>query len=337
MKSSLYVLVSCHFRGLLVLMMTVCGLLSLTSCYNNAAPSPDAWDLTDRQIDSISFSTTHHYAQGFNFVVKGDSVVLSCEPPTEFQSDSVIVRRGDALVVADIAKVPADTIDSVWVKVARDQTTMGWVRENRLLSSVSPDDPISRFIDTFSNTHLLIFLALVGVVCALYGLRLLMRRKARIVHFHDIDSFYPTLLAILVSSSATLYSAIQLFGADSWRHFYYHPSLNPFSLPPHLALFISSVWAMVIVGLAVVDDVRHRLPFGEAFLYLLGLCAVCAVDYIVFSVSTLYYIGFPLLVLYIVYSVCHYYRNLHTHYVCGKCGAPLSRKGYCPHCGALNQ
>lgn len=319
---------------LIYLCVSVCGLLS--SCYRAATPSPDAWDLTDKQLDSISFSTTHHYAQGFNFVVKGDSLMLYDDTALPIL-DSVPVYHGDHLVVAEIKTLPTDTIDSVWVKVARDQTTMGWIHECNLLEKVEPDDPISQFIDTFSNTHLLIFLALVCVVGALYGLRLLMRRKARIVHFHDVPSFYPTMLALLVASSATLYSSIQLFAPDSWRHFYYHPSLNPFSLPSHLALFISSVWAIVIVGLAVIDDIRHQLPFTEALLYLFGLGAVCAVDYIVFSVTTLYYIGYPLLVAYYIFSIRCYFKHAHSHLVCGRCGAKLSHKGPCPMCGSLNE
>lgn len=38
--------------------------------------------------------------------------------------------------------------------------TQGWIRESEMLAGVSPDDPISQFIDFFSNTHLLVFLAL---------------------------------------------------------------------------------------------------------------------------------------------------------------------------------
>lgn len=49
---------------------------SLSSCYNQASQTPDAWSLTDKQQDSISFYSTHHYTQNFNFVVKGDSMVL---------------------------------------------------------------------------------------------------------------------------------------------------------------------------------------------------------------------------------------------------------------------
>ena len=37
--------------------------LLLTACYNHRQHTPDAWDLTRQQLDSISFSTTHHYSQ----------------------------------------------------------------------------------------------------------------------------------------------------------------------------------------------------------------------------------------------------------------------------------
>ena len=179
------------------------------------------------------------------------------------------------------------------MKVARDQLTFGWVHESELLSKVSPDDPISQFIDFFSDAHLLIFLAFCVVVVAAYGIRRLLRRGAKIVHFNDIPSFYPTALCLLVASSAVLYSSIQLFGAETWRHFYYHPSLNPFALPFWLGVFVSSVWAIVIVAIATVDDVTRQLPLGASILYLSGLGAICAVCYVVFSITTLYYVGYP--------------------------------------------
>lgn len=280
------------------------------SCYNQQSPTTDVWDLTKQQIDSISFSTTHHYSQGYNFVVKADSLWLGCQQPDELPFDSVVMTRGDQVVVADFMFMPSDTVDTVWVKIARDQLTQGWLRESTLQESVEPDDPISQFIDAFSDTHTLLFLSFAVFVVAMYGIRLLMRRKASIVHFNDIDTPYPTALALLVASSATLYASIQLFDPESWRHFYYHPSLNPFALPPHLGLFISSVWAIVIVALAVVDELRRLLSFTESALYLCGLAAVCAIDYIVFSVSTLYYIGYPLLAVYYVFAIRSFVKRL---------------------------
>ena len=199
----------------LVLCILLCG------CYNQGPITPDAWNLTEQQLDSISFYTTHHYTQGYNFVVSKDSLVI-LEQQNEMMPvpdiltaeimagdetmpmlslvDSITLRRHERLVVADICMVPTDSVDSVWVKVARDQLTQGWLRESDLLKAVSPDDPISQFIDFFSDTHLLIFLGFCVIVGGAYGLRRLMRKGARIVHFNDIPSFYPTLLCLLIAT-----------------------------------------------------------------------------------------------------------------------------------------
>ncbi len=310
--------------------------LLLTACYNHGQQTPDAWDLTKHQIDSISFSTTHHYSQNFNFIVNTSQLPLSDALP-EMAFDTLYVVRGERIVVAEIRTVPCDTIDSVWVKVARDQITQGWIRESELLEGVSPDDPISQFIDLFTNNHLLLFIAFCVLAAALYALRRLMRRNAYIVHFNDIHSPYPTLLCLLIATSATIYASIQMFGAESWRHFYYHPSLNPFALPWYLAIFISFVWAIIIVAVAAVDDVRRHLPPVEALLYLVGLVAVCAVDYVVFSLSTLSYIGYLLLVAYVYFSLRRFLHFSRYQYQCGHCGHYLRQKGRCPHCGVLNE
>ena len=157
-----------------------------------------------------------------------------------------------------------------------------------------------------------------------------------IVHWNDIDSPFPMILALLVSTAAVVYASIQLFDPEAWRHYYYHPSLNPFSLPPKLSLFMTLVWAILIVSLAALDDIIHRFAFGEAVVYTMGLCAVCAVDYVVFSISTLYYVGYPLLIAYFAYAV---YLRMKAHVPglrCGNCGQPLAHTGVCPHCGAEN-
>ena len=308
----------------------------LTSCYNQGQKTPDAWDLTDRQLDSISFSTTHHYTRNYNFVVTANQLMLT-DALTDYAFDTLYVSKGERIVVADIQTLPSDTIDSVWVKVAHDELIQGWTRETDLLASVSPDDPISEFIDVFSDTHLLIFMAFCVIVGGAYAMRRLLRRRAYIVHFNDIDSPYPTLLCVLIAASATLYASIQLFGAESWRHYYFHPSLNPFALPLHLGLFVASVWAIIIVTAAAVEDTfRHLHTTFDALLYLAGLASVCAVLYVVFSIFTLYYVGYLLLLAYVAFAVHRYYHTTHCHYLCGHCGAKLRTKGSCPHCGTLN-
>ena len=270
-------------------------------------------EYSDKQLDSITFSATHHYTNKYNFLVSRDSLMLMSQQPEEYLSgfpvDSFAVRKNQLLVVTDIRMMPQDSIDSVWVQLAADDNSFGWTRESKMLPLVVPDDPISQFIKIFSDVHLLIFLVIIVSISAVYWMRKIFHGNARIVHFDDIDSPYPTALVIIVSVAATFYATIQTFEPDTWRHFYFHPTLNPFAVPRELGFFLATVWAMLIVGLACVDEVRERLPFSEALIYLGGLLGVCALDYIIFSILTLYFVGYVLLVAYIWFAVRAYLRH----------------------------
>ena len=175
-------------------------------------------------------------------------------------SNSFAVQKNCLLVVTDIRIVPQDSIDSVWVQLATEDNQFGWTRESRLLPKVVPDDPISEFIMTFSNTHLLIFMVIIILIAVAYTVRKIFHSNGKLVHFNDIDSPYPTALVLIVSISATFYATIQLFLPEVWRHFYFHPTLNPFAVPPILGFFLATVWAILIVGLACVDEVKT--PFA---------------------------------------------------------------------------
>lgn len=320
---------------LCVVAVTVFG-----GCRAGGGASPDDVVLTQKLQDSLRFVSTHHYSLNYNFVVKADSLQLVKQQPEEvlnnMHTDTLAVYRHDHIVVAEIRIIPNDAVDSVWVQVARDQETFGWIHETALLDSVVPDDPISQFISTFSDTHLVIFLIIISIISVAYLMRTIFRRNAKIVHFNDIGSFYPTLLALIVASSATLYASIQLFAPETWEHFYFHPTLNPFNVSPVLGVFLVSVWAMLIVGIAVVDVARSLLPPGDTLLYLCGLAGVCAVNYIVFSLTTLYYVGYVLFAAYFYFALRIYFMRFRCTYVCGNCGARMSRKGRCPVCGADN-
>lgn len=291
-------------------------LLMLSSCYhrhNSHQQHAAMVEYSDRLLDSISFSTTHHYTNKYNFLVFKDSLELMRQQPEEYISglkvDTFAVKKNHLLVVTDIRMVPQDSIDSVWVQLATENNDFGWVRESKLLRRVVPDDPISEFIMTFSNVHLLIFLVVIVVITMAYLVRKVFHSNGKIVHFNDIDSPYPVTLVLLVSISAAFYGWIQSFEPEMWRHFYFHPSLNPFAVPHLLGVFLALVWAVLIVALACVDEVYHRLTFGEGLLYLGGLAGVCALDYIIFSVLSLYYIGYVLLIAYIYFAIKAYRRK----------------------------
>lgn len=321
-------------------MLVTAAVMVLYGCAAGGVTSGENGVLTQKQRDSLYFASTHHYSLNYNFVVKADSLQIVKQQPEEIlnnmHTDTLAVYRNDHIVVAEIRIIPNDPVDSVWVQVARDQETFGWIHEKVLLGSVVPDDPISQFISTFSDTHLLIFLVVISIISVAYLMRTIFQRNAKIVHFNDIASFYPTLLALIVASSATLYASIQLFAPETWEHFYFHPTLNPFDVPPILGVFLVSVWAMLIVGLAVIEVARSLLPTGEALLYLCGLAGVCAVNYIVFSIATLYYVGYIMFAAYFYFALRMYFTRFRCIYVCGKCGARMSRKGRCPVCGAVN-
>lgn len=302
--------------------MVVCVLLGIllmfSGCYHRHSSKTQHAALveySDKQLDSISFSSTHHYTNKYNFCVSADSLMLIRQQPEEYVNqmriDSFPVKKHCLLVVSDIRMIPQDKEDSVWIQLATEDYQFGWIHESRLLPRVVPDDPISQFIMTFSNVHLLIFLVIIVLIAVAYMIRKIYSKNAKIVHFNDIDSPYPTALVLMVSLSAAFYATIQTFMPEMWRHFYFHPSLNPFAVPRVLGFFLASVWSILILGLACIDEVKHRLNIGEAILYMGGLAGMCAIDYIVFSFTTLYYVGYIILVAYFWFAIKCYLGRKH--------------------------
>ena len=287
-----------------------------------------------------------HYDVDYNFLLTADSLVLQEARPMHMlivpeTSDSMMVYRGEPLVVAQIEIIPEDSLDSVWVKVARDQMTQGWVHESTLLQSVVPDDPISQGIHLFSDSHViaalaLCFMALMGGIVR-SGKRIVKHGKEKplpLVHIHDIASPYPMLLCLAFASATVLYTTIQIFMPELWAHFYYNPTLNPFGLPTMLSLFLGLSWLIVILFIASLDDIRRCLPATEAILYTLSLLAVLGALYLLFSFATMYFLGYFLLMVYMAVAVGRYWRCHRAHFRCRRCDAPLHTRGRCPKCGA---
>ena len=297
------------------------------------APMTLTADTPEKTKDSIGFLMERHYELNSNFEITSDSLMLQQLPLI----DVLPVYKGEKLVVAEFMVQPTDTVDSVWVKVARDQETMGWVHEKELLKKVVPVDSVSQFIHLFSSSHTVAFFIVLALFGAWYLHRAVRRRRLQLIWFNDIDSIFPTILSLLMATAATLYCSIQHFVPETWQQFYYNPSLNPLELPFILALFMVNVWAIVMVGLATLDDLFHQARVETAFFYLLGVMSSCIFLYLFFTVTTYYYIGYPCL---IVYAVWCFNRIKHTsryEFSCGNCGAKMKAKGACPHCGAINE
>ena len=75
---------------------------------------------------------------------------------------------------------------------------------------------------------------------------------------------------------------------ETWERYYYDPSLNPFDLPFVLGLFVLSVFFILLLGVALLDDLFHQTSFEVAFFYLLGLASYCIFLYIFFTYLWVY-------------------------------------------------
>ena len=283
------------------------------------------------------------YEAGDNFLVSADSLHLqSNQPlhnlPVDTACEQLSVYYNDQLVVAETLVIPEDSVDSVWVKLARDQFTMGWVHQRDFVESVVPDDPISQFIHLFSIRHLGLFgiLFAVSLLALLY--QIFSRKKPHVFFLRDILSPYPTFLLIILALSALLYAGIQHYVPETWVLYYYHPTLNPFGLPLILSLFLCSVWVLLVLTLATIEEVFRLLPTGEAMLYLLSLLGCCILCYLLFTLAALSPgVSYILYALFILVLMLRYNRFSKPRYFCGSCGKRLKQLGKCPHCGAENR
>ena len=312
----------------------------LTACYN----APKEVVRSDIEVeDSVTSTVQRPYNVGYNFVVHADSLLLQEDRPMHWcqgvaeTSDSLWVFRHDNIVVAAITVIPEDCVDSVWVKVARDQLTMGWTHEHDLLAAVSPDDPISQFIDVFSDRHVLWFLIVVGCVVVMAVVLVWYKRRIRMVLYDDIPSAYPTFLVVTLTCSAWLYAYIQHFEPHQWVQFYFDPTLNPLSQPFVLCAFLFTVWALVLLTIASMNSAFEYLPSIDAVLYLFALLGVCIVIYLVVSLTAWSWLCHILCLSIIGFALYHYFRYARARYYCGNCHRKLQHKGECPYCGAINE
>lgn len=338
-------------RSYLSIILIVLLSLALDSCYYRQHRS-DAWDLDDTTIDSLAFAEQHHYTVGYNFLVRRDTLVLCTEIPSRAQQftdvpDSDFLYRSDLIVVAQIEVVPEDTIDSVWVKVARDQETQGWVREHDLLPAVSPSDLISQAIYSFSGNHVWGTFLLVGILLVIVCSRFWWAKHHKYQHdkYFYLQNFqltmlrspYPVFLWLTMSGSAVFYSSMQLFVPHLWTEFYFHPTLNPFAVPALLGAFLFSIWAMLLFFMATVDDVLRQLTKLQAIVYLFTMVTSLAILYLFFSLTTLIYVGYPLFLCFALWIIRYYFVRVRARYRCGYCNRPLHKKGACPYCGTINE
>lgn len=344
-----------------LLHLVVCsGVMLLSSC--SPATSVRPLEETDALTrDSLRYLAERHYTLGSNFEVTADSLMLQLLP----LKDQMAVHRGERLVVAELMVMPADSVDSVWVKVARDQDTMGWARESDLLPRIVPIHPVSQFIHLLSRPHTVVFLAIAALLILSSLFLLAWRRKqqatpslppppsdsrqpakpAQAKHkashpWQTLFEHHPlsVVLLWLLAVSSALCGTLQHLAPEQWAHYYFNPTLSPFHLPPLLSAYVGSVWLLLLVSLAVLEDLFHRRRLGSAVRSLLGLLSASILLGLFFLYAAVSpFLSLPCLLALTVWCFLCLRASAHYRYVCGHCGAPLRAKGICPQCGAMNE
>ncbi len=342
----------------------------LAGCYYSNPQEVDRWqdEVQDiSQIDSVSFRFLHHYWRGYNFKVKDSLTLFRGEfpPAVNYTSvssetdnlrklsgeqvlpDSFVVSKNIVLAVAAIQNVPLDAADSVWVCVVSESAKVGWAHESDLLQHAEPNDPISGFISDFSSRKMLIFFPVIGFSFVLlfgylvfsyrkYEPERYQVRKRRLLEHFNLP--FVTLLNVTIAIAAGIYGMIQHFVPSTWIEYYFHPTLNPFAaeLPLLLSVFIGFVWLIIILFLAVLDEVRHSLPRLHALSFLFLLFGWNIVVYLCITLTVRFYVGYLLLAVYVPVLLYRVVRLWRPVYVCGACGKTIRHLGKCEHCGALN-
>lgn len=302
--------------------------------------------LTPQQVDSVVFRLTHHYGPNFNFELKADSMILVPREGDLIQ-DTCVVRNKDLLVVAQIKRIEASDStmeDTFLIKVAHDQTTMGWVTESELLENAVPDDPISQLIDFMTGSRAIWMSSLLGFGVIAFFFRKMRKQqmtigfsKLKVVDLIEMDSFYPPLLLILVACVAALYASVQNFVPEFWQEYYFHPTMNPLLLPPIMAVLVTLVWLTLIVIVAVVIEVYNNFYSFRGVIYLFEIAGLCMLVYLLISWTILIYVGYLLLPILIAYLIYYYFKYIRCTMTCGHCGRKIREKGICKHCGAINE
>ena len=164
-------------------------LFFLSSCHY-ARPNLSSEEMPQKTKDSLNYLYERHYTWNTNLELTADSILLECLP---IKDTYINLYRGDRVVVAEFAVHPADSVDSVWVKLAHTQDEQGWIREVELKRSFVPTDSISQAIHLFSDTHasyfVVIFALFVGVYPVSYTHLDVYKRQRhqRIVILHQAD------------------------------------------------------------------------------------------------------------------------------------------------------
>lgn len=313
-------------RGIYILLVLL-GVLFYTFAYKEKTLT-----IIEENVQEDSTEVwTRPYPINTNFHVLKDSLYLVSLP----LKDTIHILKGEELVVAEMMVVPEDSIDSIWIKVARDQESIGWIREQTLLAQSVPSSPVSQLLHLLSSPSLSYVLWTVFLLSVGWLIRKGRLKTIFSLRYREVYSIFPSLLWWVTSLTAVCYQSILRFSPIAWEQFYFTPTLSPFETSPWISVLLICLWSCILCILAWIEDSRRSKPirlYDAGGVLILSICSYWLLISVWIYVA---YLLFALQSFYLYKLLKIWYQPM--RYFCGECGEAIQEKGICPHCGALNK
>lgn len=308
------------------------------SCHRAVGDSDDAWvEARGNEVDTLAFRQKNHFGVGDFFVLSKPLLLqeaLTVIEEENFNISLVKLNEGTSVAVMGVKRIYVADSSKICLHLGGDEG-VGWTTKEKFLEAAVPDSPISKILHYLRGRVFFIAAILFVIAVMLYTIRYCRKLSTPFVHFKDVNSFYPTLVCLAVSFLAVLYESIQMFEPHVWLSYYFSPTLNPFheGLSLSVSLFVASVWSVLILVIATIDDLFHLHDFSKVSAYFAGLLCICCGLYITFTLLTKIYVGYPLLLAYALGAFYRHHQYAHSHYQCLTCGQRLIHEDTCPSCG----
>lgn len=289
----------------------------LSSCGYQTTEHYNKWTLTQKQRDSIAFSTYHHYNVGYNFICRADSIWLAPHPEgitlnLDYPNEQAYLYDDDDFVITEVFRnnnINRNTLDSIWLCVGSDGIPLGWISEHDLLRNATPVDPISRFMNACSRLSDKLRSTLShGIVALLICLIAYQVKGNRKLQLKEKSNYiYPLLLSAV--TAGCLLATIKCLMPEQWQHFYFYPSLNPVGQRPMFAIYLSAVWLSIVFFLAIFFDLKDKTSFGKLLLTMLLNATLAILLYYAISMLRPIYIVYIVYIIIVVVAIWDYHTQ----------------------------
>lgn len=190
-------------------------------------------------------------AEGTRLVVSADSIILQArhDYTDESSPQTRSIPKGNELLVLQAERDAADTT-MIWIELAQESQSAGWIEWQSLIRDTAPSGPISRLLHKAlspTGKTITILLAIASLCLCILSSR---RKQGLYLSLSAGVLFLMLVVFVLCFSSGDV---------RLWNY-YLSPTLSPFSpfMPFLLRLLIVLFWADAVLWLATLFSLRSE-------------------------------------------------------------------------------